>query len=83
LGCKYCQVTGSPLVGPDKDGTVGTKVVSRYKQASTEDIILVSQHNAVSVGHRRLTQLERSLQARERPEIGSGVPDWPEMQLER
>ena len=55
MGCKYCQVTGSPLVGLYKDGTVGTKVVSRYKQASTEDIVLVSQCNAVSVGHRRLT----------------------------
>jgi len=76
-------VTRSPLVGPDKDGTVGTKVVSRYKQASTEDIVLVSQRNAVSVGRRRLTQLERSLQARERLEIGSGVPDWPETQSER
>ena len=43
-------MTGSPLVGPDKDGTVGTKVVSRYKQASTEDIVLVSQRSAVSVG---------------------------------
>jgi len=53
-------VTGSPLVGPDKDGTVGTKVVSRYKQASTEDIVLVSQRSAVSVGSLKgLTQLER------------------------
>jgi len=63
-------VTGSPLVGPDKDGTVGTKVVSRYKQASTEDIVLVSQRNAVSVGHRRLTQLERISQLDSNQRLG-------------
>jgi len=76
-------VTGSPLVGPDKDGTVGTKVVSRYKQASTEDIVLVSQRSAVSVGSLKVDTAGENLQARKRPEIGSGVPDWPETQSER
>ena len=57
-------MTGSLLVGLDKDGTVGTKVVSRYKQASTEDIVLVSQHSAVSVGLLKVDTAGESLQAR-------------------
>ena len=57
-------MTRSLLVGLDKDGTVGTKVVSRYKQASTEDIVLVSQHSAVSVGLLKVDTAGESLQAR-------------------
>ena len=57
-------MTGSLLVGPDKDGTVGTKVVSRYKQASTEDIVLVSQHSAVSVWSLKVDTAGENLQAR-------------------
>ena len=76
-------MTRSPLVGPDKDVTVGTKVVSRYKQASTEDIILVSQRSAVSVGSLKVDTAGENLQARKQLEIGSGVPDWPETQSER